>query len=105
MIQEYEPGEVYRDDERGIEYEITGVEHSYRVEVRGVGENSEGIVEESVRYPQDSLRRKISQEGLSPVEEEEESSEGSSDTVCDQCGDSFDTERGKRSHVAQVHDE
>jgi len=102
MKPEYEPGERYRDEAKGIEYEIENVEVRYEVSITHPGPEGETTATERVRYPERSLTRKINQEGLTPATKVQTDSEASDAHECEECGQGFPSEKALNGHKA-VH--
>jgi len=102
MTQEYEQGDAWYDDEKDREFRVAGADITYVVEVLREDEETGEIKAETVSYPQTSLTRKIEQDGLTPVGENQTDSDPADDAICPDCGESFASERGVTQHQRQT---
>lgn len=100
---EFDVGDAWEDEQSGKAYQVKAVEVDYVVQVEQSDEEGNVITSERVRYPQDSLERKVSDDRLSPATAEEDGEEEVDGVECDECGKELATERGLKSHRAQVH--
>lgn len=101
MAQLYSKGEAWYDETADKEYRVVGVEVSYTLEVLAEDGQTGEIRSETVRYPQESLTRKLDQDGLIPVDEQQTDSDPSDAGICPDCGESFAGERGVSQHQRQ----
>jgi hypothetical protein len=124
-MTEYETGDTFRDPSTGLYWQITGISPVYEVTIRPEGDDYDEDDVEISRFPEESLDSKREWGDLEPVEfvgegtdEDEAEEEGSTETAqdgdegggdegptypCPECGKVLQTERGRSSHVSQVH--
>jgi len=97
-MTEYEKGDTWVDEDRGLHLQVQDVQIQYQVIIKPAdgAEDSSGV--ESVTYPEDSLRRKVEEDSLSPVGKEGDEGDETGQWECDECGKGFDSPQALGGH-------
>lgn len=100
---EFTEGDAWTDEQTGKEFEVKEVETEYVVSVTQYDSEGNRVSSERVRYPEDSLKRRVGEDTMSAKESAEDADSDSESVSCPECDRTFDTERGLAVHRAQAH--
>jgi hypothetical protein len=97
----YEPGDVFLDPIRDTRWEVTGVSREYAVTISPEDPDAGETADETAYYPEESVHRKLETGGLvvHPDEPADPIEDGGK-YVCEECGESFETERARNGHLS-----
>lgn len=99
----YDDGTEF-EDETGTTWTITGVSREYSIEIGGDPDDETATAPRTAYYPEDTLADKLKRGDLQvPDDETDEPPEPERRFECDECGQSFETERGLLTHQGKVH--
>lgn len=102
-MTDYAVGDRFRHEEREQHWEIVEIHREYEVRITPAsGEITDGNTE-TMRTPGETLKRNIEWGQLERMDPGSEEPEEGETFACPECDNEFPTERGRNSHVAQVH--
>lgn len=96
-------GTAFTDD-TGQTWTVTGISREYTLDIGSVSDDGETESTRTVYYPEDTLVGKVDRGDLQlQVDDPEPEPEPERAFECEECGQTFETERGLLTHQGKVH--
>jgi len=96
-------GTVLKTGDGETYWQLQEVERKFYVRMRPVHGGDDPAEVENAVYPEEAIARKITAGELELVETATAETDGGDQKTCAECGETFETERGLRTHAGMIH--